>query len=130
MIGLLDYFEPRRNVGLLGLPMEGQVIGDGLLDNAMLPDLLGSWGDHKPGVLTDLPNSFRSQLFQGEPGDQIGIPSRFMGGPTDQPPRLTFMDNGPAALAPGLLTLPQKRIAADRFGGVFLVVGAVRSPDQ
>ncbi len=130
MVGLLDYFQPRRNVGLLGLPMEGQVIGDGLLGSAMLQDLLGSWGDHKPGVVTDLPNSFRSQLFQGEPSDQIGIPSRFMGGPTDQPPWLTFMDNGPEAQAPGLLTLPQKRIAADRFGGGLLGVGAVRSPDQ
>ncbi len=38
MVGLLDYFQPRRAVGLLGLPIEQQVVGDGLLGSTVLPD--------------------------------------------------------------------------------------------
>ena len=41
MVGLLDYFQPRRALGLLGLPIEQQVVGEGLLGTAVLPEVLG-----------------------------------------------------------------------------------------
>src|SRR6266700_2655779 len=116
MVGLLDYFQPRRAVGLLGLPIEQQVVGEGLLGGTVLPDVLGAWGGSTPGLLTGLAEIVRSPLLQPELGDQAGIPLRFMGGPADQATPLTLLDHGFEAQSPGLLPRPHKQITASGFG--------------
>ena len=52
MVGLLDYFQPRRGLGLLGLPIENQSIGQ-----TPPPGLLGARDDTSLATLNNLPDA-------------------------------------------------------------------------
>ena len=103
MVGLLDYFQPRWDLGLLGLPIGNQNFGE-----IPPPGLLGGRDYTAPATLNNLPEALGYPFVQGGPGG--GTPLRLTVRPTDAALPLTANS---ATGGSSVLTLPANMAGPD-----------------